>query len=107
MSLMEEIYKGAQLVISWLGKRDIWTDRTLHLVTHLSESLQGQVGQYQPLRLRYPDIESEDWESLVAFFRLAYFRRAWIVQGIVLARQVIFFWDPQQSPGRQRLNDSG
>jgi Heterokaryon incompatibility protein (HET) len=92
VSLMDEIYKGAQIVISWLGKRDIWTDRALRLVTRLSESPPDQVGQYQPLSLRYPDIKSQDWESLVAFFRLAYFRRAWIVQEVVLARRVIFFW---------------
>ncbi|KAH9209562.1 heterokaryon incompatibility, partial [Leptodontidium sp. 2 PMI_412] len=86
VGLMDEIYKGAQLVIAWLGKKDRYTERALRLIAQLSESPLDRTERHQALHLSYPDIKPEDWEALVAFFRRSYFRRAWIVQEAVLAK---------------------
>jgi hypothetical protein len=89
---MDEIYKGAQLVIAWLGKKDRYTERALRLIAHLSERPLDKIERHQALHLSYPDIKPDDWEALVAFFRRSYFRRTWIVQEAVLAKRMIFFW---------------
>jgi hypothetical protein len=90
VALMDELYKGATMAIAWLGKKDRYTDRALRLITRLSERSPNQFRQDMHLSLRHHDIDPDDWQALVAFFRRAYFRRAWIVQEVALARNIIF-----------------
>lgn len=99
VKLMDQIYKGAQLVVAWLGKTDRYTERALRLVAQLSEITQwsdnylDQRDKHASLETKFPDLTPKDWESLAAFFHRAYFHRAWIFQEIILARHITFFWD--------------
>jgi hypothetical protein len=84
---MSEVYRKAQRVIVWLGPGDSTSElamTTLNAIDKFSkrdytrkfESLfgQGEVG-----------------EALVAFVNRPYFSRMWIVQEIILARQIIIY----------------
>jgi hypothetical protein len=88
---MGEIYKDAQMVVAWLGKRDRYTTRALRLMTLFAQSKPEQIKQHI-----LPNISSTDWEALVAFFMRAYFRRAWIVQEVVLAQKIVIFIGSEQ-----------
>lgn len=91
MALMEEIYRGAQIVVTWLGNADPYTKPALRLITRLADHPPRQIEQYGTLGQRFPDVSQNDWEALVAFFARSYFRRAWIIQEIVLARKMVGF----------------
>ena len=91
VAMMENIYKGAQLVICWLGKEDRYTGPALHLINHLARIPKEQYNLHRSLGSARPGTSQKDWEALVAFFRRPYFRRAWIVQELILAPCVIVF----------------
>ncbi|KAH8802983.1 heterokaryon incompatibility protein-domain-containing protein [Xylogone sp. PMI_703] len=91
VALMEEIYKGAQMVVAWLGKSDRHTKPALRLIKRFADNPPRQIKQYGPLYEKFPGISHKDWEALVAFFQRAYFRRAWIVQEVVLAKKAVAF----------------
>jgi hypothetical protein len=91
VALMGEIYRGAQMAVARLGKSDRYTNLALKLIAQLADHPPRQIKQYGPLDEKFPGISQKDWEALVAFFRRDYFRRAWIVQEVILARKIVFF----------------
>ena len=90
--MMDQIYKGASLLIAWLGKADKrYTEQALRVAKHLARIPVEQYPQYMPLRLKHSNVTEKDWEALVGLFARPWFRRAWIVQEVVLSSRIIVF----------------
>lgn len=81
--LMGNIYRSAKLVVSWLGVCDDTTRRCLEVIqsgnfdlgtNHFDQAITGT------------DIFRRDfWDHLVRFFQNDYWKRAWVVQEVLLA----------------------
>ncbi|KAJ9665973.1 hypothetical protein H2201_003884 [Coniosporium apollinis] len=87
--MMEDIYKRASLVVCWLGQEDRYTEPALRLANYLAQIPDEDYGEYSGLGLNHSGIPSKDWEALVALLRRPYWRRAWIMQEIVLAQKLL------------------
>lgn len=81
--LMGEIYRSAKLVVSWLGVCDKTTRMCLEAIraqkvnsttNHFSEAISDQ-----------DSFEANFWDHLLKFFQNEYWKRAWVVQEVLLA----------------------
>ncbi|KAJ3570586.1 hypothetical protein NPX13_g5680 [Xylaria arbuscula] len=82
--LMPEIFKTAERVSVWTGPEANGSSTAIDCLWRMAMSV--QVGYIQMLRV--PE-ESAVWDSINSFFKRPWFQRAWIVQEMVLAREVI------------------
>lgn len=93
--LMGEIYSNASRVVVWLGKdiEDVdtmlWAQDVLYKAYNgISEALELDLGLLQKLDISIAEW-FQNWESIERFFcRRRWYRRAWVFQETVLARQI-------------------
>lgn len=82
---MQQIYQNAECVYAWLGSAENDSDRAMRLIA--SAKVDDKVSKLDShLRLWSPD---DIHQPLRDLFRRDYWYRLWIVQEIVLAKQVI------------------
>lgn len=95
--MMGRIYAQARKVLIYLGEPDRSTPKALRLMKkiHMSvvkspnDDARPSMQWIQDNRL--PGVEEPwKWEPLKMFFRLPWFRRKWIIQECVLAKQSVF-----------------
>ena len=93
--LMRRIYSQATVVRCWLGLPAVGSDRAMEILRLSSEDqlMEGMVVAARPVDL-------EDFASLTDLLMRPYWRRAWILQEVVLARQAVFHC------GNNRLNSN-
>ncbi len=111
---MKEIFSQAKLVIAYLGEEANGSNDIPELYVTLvgvSEKLyekgaSSQFGgmaefpshsEYESLGL--PDVHDPLWETYRAFLRRPWFRRKWILQAVVLARDLLFVCGPWACTG--------
>ena len=98
--IMSSIYGSAQNVIIWLGREDEFTKDALAAINALSKiprqrhsevKLSDWYNQGEVLRRLgvLQEITPHRWLGLVAFLNRPWFRRAWIVQEVILARDAV------------------
>jgi hypothetical protein len=80
VSRMGEIYRKAQLVITWLGAEDPYTNLalTIHKSIVFDGFMEDFIGQ-----------ESAQIDALEAFAQHPYFSSMWVIQEVILAREVV------------------
>lgn len=125
VALMGEIYSAADRVIIWLGQNETYVDDMVYIHTKVSSALDRLIDthgaafafQISPLdpavfNMLGLDISLDEWFSIwrsyFRFFRTRrWFFRAWIVQEVVLAREVqvrcgdkLIPWEPLLALGR-------
>src|SRR6266540_1701102 len=98
VAIMDIIYKNASMVVSWLGKEDGYTTTALQFMGRLASIPPKDYPNYVSLGLNHSGASHKEWEALVAFFRRPYFRRAWIVQEIVLASRILILCGSVEIP---------
>jgi hypothetical protein len=100
--MMSRIYQQARLVFAWLGGGDHLSRQALHNLLVIANLCSK--GRNDPKDLRNMDIMSDDtyrrlgipkidytsWIGLYLFLNRAWFKRAWIVQEVALARKPWF-----------------
>ncbi|KAH7327228.1 heterokaryon incompatibility protein-domain-containing protein [Rhexocercosporidium sp. MPI-PUGE-AT-0058] len=110
VQLMASIYRGADVVLAWLGQGEpemILGLETLELIatetegSHFEdESLHGLDWMMNHERLCVRDIEDEasdtripnkSWEATFNIFAQPYWTRVWIFQEMALAKRLVFF----------------
>lgn len=97
VGLMASIYGSAEMVIAWLGEEDIHTKEAFTLVTILGTLCEECLGQITPnnvdteafVNILGPLADKHAWDSLRQIWQRSYFKRAWIIQELALAKKVI------------------
>ncbi|KAK3382096.1 heterokaryon incompatibility protein-domain-containing protein [Lasiosphaeria ovina] len=104
VAMMGDVYGRAETVIVWLGPEDASTDDAMRVLNRLSavpeSALAAARDSSLPLDIRNPGVYSRqlamdpvpmhEWLGWIAFVERNYFRRAWIIQEVVKARQLVF-----------------
>lgn len=96
VAMMADIYQRASTVVVWLGKEDRYTKPAVDLIHYLSSIPKEDYSRLSTLRPKEYGIPNENWEALTAFFGRAWFRRAWVVQEVVLASHLLILCGTMQ-----------
>jgi hypothetical protein len=106
---MKEIYSKAKLVHVYLGEEADGSNDIPKLYGTIidvygklcEKNVSSQIGgvmEFPPLRelesIGLPNVHAPIWETHRAFLRRPWFRRKWILQEVVLARNLLFFCGP-------------
>ena len=94
---MASIYRSADMVIAWLGEEDVNTEESFVLIRTLATLCKDCRNQIMPknmgseafVNILGPLADGRVWNSLRQFWRRRYFKRAWVIQEVALAKKVI------------------
>ncbi|KAL2148466.1 hypothetical protein VTH82DRAFT_2386 [Thermothelomyces myriococcoides] len=90
VAMMDRVYNQAERVVSWLGESDSSIEAATKLLRRLSDVQLSQVSQADFDVARFvKDIPREEWFGLGSLLSRPYFKRAWIVQEIAMAKQLL------------------
>ncbi|KAK3313330.1 heterokaryon incompatibility protein-domain-containing protein [Apodospora peruviana] len=108
VSMMGEVYGRAETVIVWVGPEDASTDDAMRILETLATVPENTVSAARdslPLDIRNPGVYSQqlgiepvqlhEWLGWIALVERNYFRRAWIIQEVVKAQQLVFLCGPR------------
>ena len=92
---MGEIYKRAWSTLVWLGEAADSSDDTIETIKTMSAALRHQPYERAPdpeefERMHIPILGSIKWSELNSFLCRPWFHRVWIIQEVVLSRNVQF-----------------
>lgn len=92
VAVMDRVYRQAEKVVSWLGEEDIFTDNAIQLLDRLADipSEEYRSPRYTVAPLVH-SIPSEQWLALSSLLSRPYFKRAWVVQEIAFADNILIF----------------
>ncbi|KAH8802587.1 heterokaryon incompatibility protein-domain-containing protein [Xylogone sp. PMI_703] len=101
VAIMSHIYSTAQITIVWLGRDDSFTRPGVEVLREISQIRSpGEaihlMKQQSQVRLYFRELKShglrqfkeDEWLSVYAFLSRNWFRRAWIIQELALARRI-------------------
>ncbi|KAK4235291.1 heterokaryon incompatibility protein 6, OR allele [Achaetomium macrosporum] len=90
VAMMDRVYAQAGKVVSWLGESDFQIDGAVRLLGRLKDVPLGRVTSpnFDVAQL-VKDIPNDDWLALGALVSRPYFKRAWIVQEIAMAKELL------------------
>lgn len=98
VAMMNRIYGEAKHVLGWMGGADDYSKLALATMIHiLPQVVVYRSGNcnYQGSRFEFTDVHEEHWLSVFAFLQRLWFRRAWIVQEMAMARHIILMCGTQ------------
>lgn len=94
---MSSIYSGATRVVGWLGGAADDSDYAIELFTRIGDEIRandrdissGSAGAVATFRVDYSDIECA-WLLRMPELTGPFWQRLWIIQELVLARELLF-----------------
>ncbi|KAE8413143.1 heterokaryon incompatibility protein-domain-containing protein [Aspergillus pseudocaelatus] len=97
VSSMASVYRSADMVIAWLGEKDIYTEDAFSLIRtvgslsedNLKQVVARNVGAEDIVDFRRPLSSDWAWNSMKQLWRRNYFKRAWIIQEVALAKRIL------------------
>jgi len=90
--LMTMIYSNAQRVIVWLGTATDGSNLALDNLKSLGNTLAGftrTVGAHEFDALGLPPLDDLIWSGITEILSRPWFRRLWVVQEVVLAKDIV------------------
>lgn len=87
-TMMARIYRSATSVIAWLGDADLHTERAF---SHLDKLTYPSETQSQSTNHSAPENAGSDgssWDSTVKLFERTYWNRSWVIQELVLPKNI-------------------
>lgn len=81
--LMGEIYRSAKLVVSWLGVCDKNTKMCIDAIR--TRKVNMETNHFDEAICQNDPFEANFWDHLLHFFQNEYWKRAWVVQEVLLA----------------------
>jgi hypothetical protein len=107
VAIMGQIYSTAQITIIWLGRDDAFSRPGVEVLQEISQiKFPGDaiplMKQQSRVRLYQRELKShglrkfneEEWLSVYALLSRSWFRRAWILQELALARRIFIMSGP-------------
>ncbi|KAH6721990.1 heterokaryon incompatibility protein-domain-containing protein [Leptodontidium sp. MPI-SDFR-AT-0119] len=89
VAIMGDIYRAAEKVLSWLGPEDSYTEEALNFLSKLAAIPEAHYGKIaRDITSFILELPSKGWESLSSLLSRPYFNRAWVVQEVVLAKNL-------------------
>jgi hypothetical protein len=88
VAIMDQIYGQARTVTAWLGESDSHTDKAIQLL-EISWDIPVSDDPSFDIKSLILNIPSEQWLALSSLLSRPYFRRAWVVQEVALAKQLV------------------
>jgi len=88
VQLMGRVFGSANLVISWLGPPDVFTEDAidgLELIQDDLGDIPNHILMILPL-VGYQKLGLARWFAVFALFQRSWFKRAWVVQEVILGR---------------------
>lgn len=117
LELMGRIYGSAEIVLVWLGESTNITSmpsfpKSLREIEEVKIEYESFRSEYDISKVRkkgavfaiLPQLAGTTIESLTRLLNRDYFQRAWVVQELVLAREIVFFVGDMEIPPGQLLN---
>lgn len=90
VSMMNRVYSQARSVVSWLGESDIQTNKAVTVLNSLRSIPQSLITQPDfDVAQFVKNTSNHDWVALGALLSRPYFKRAWIVQEIAMANELL------------------
>lgn len=90
VSMMNRVYSQARSVVSWLGESDIQTNKAVTVLNSLRSIPQSLITRPDfDVAQFVKNTSNHDWVALGALLSRPYFKRAWIVQEIAMANELI------------------
>lgn len=89
VSIMEDIYSRARMVIAWLGLSDRKTGKAIQCITHISRFPESDGDRSNAWSLEQKGVPTSDARAMMGFFMREWFNRAWVVQEVVLASRLV------------------
>ncbi|KAL2674359.1 hypothetical protein Neosp_012810 [[Neocosmospora] mangrovei] len=97
--LMTNIFQSAVRVYIWLGEDEDESDVAIQFLEEIapiaSGETDGQVPKHSP---NFPKVEDPKWSILAKLLERKWFRRVWVAQELVLAREAIVVCGALQMP---------
>lgn len=90
--MMSRIFGEAQLVLGWMGKSDDYSKLAIATLSNiLDQMLAYKSGRvlFGGSRFEFEHVDEVNWLALFAFLQRLWFRRAWIVQEMVMAKNMV------------------
>ncbi|KAF4332064.1 heterokaryon incompatibility (het-6OR allele) [Fusarium beomiforme] len=110
VGIMSEIYSMAARVDIWLGQAGKDSAEAIPMtqkLARLAEETRGkEVSNAHLEKTGLPPIPSVAWKPFVALMERNWFRRAWVVQETVLARQTVLFLGNNESISWEELTSA-
>ena len=97
---MGTIYQCAKTVIAWVGEDEDIQNKVFPTIKRLHDNSSTRVEpahSNQPVKFGvkqssfchdHPDIDDVDWEAMVKFFEIPYWKRVWIIQELAFGQKV-------------------
>lgn len=109
VAIMDKIYSKARRVIAWLGQENEFTQDAISLLRIIGRVPEERykhirVSHWQNHDLEFlrmgvsPPPTFNQWLGLIALFNLPYMRRVWIIQEVLVARDVMVVWGSENFP---------
>ena len=105
VSIMGDIYRGAQNVLVWLGPHDQQTEEAVRVCSWLASIASHKWSSVRPFQhpkcyhdLGIQFITQRQWEAYVAFAQRSWFSRTWILQEAVLPLHLVVLHGPHGIP---------
>jgi hypothetical protein len=109
VSIMDSIYRNAKRVIVWLGPENEFTEDALSLLRTIGPIPEEryshvQVSHWQSQELVFYQMgltsppSYEHWLGFLALVNSPYMKRVWIIQEVLVARDVVVLWGDEKVP---------
>ena len=96
VAIMADIYQAASTVIIWLGEEDEFTSDACTVINRLSKVSSDRYSAIKPThwwdqgptlrKIGTKPLDFRNWLGFLAFMNRPWFKRAWIVQELILAK---------------------
>ncbi|KAK4244139.1 heterokaryon incompatibility protein-domain-containing protein [Corynascus novoguineensis] len=88
--LMQTIYQKTSEVVAYVGESAVGMRAGICMAAIASAGQQARSSSVSARKQAQDDVRSLDWDAVTTFYSESLFRRSWIIQEIILSREITF-----------------